>query len=385
MNESRVIALYEDLVDDTLDREMASLIMELDQYYAAPVIEAARRHAMRETVIDRHRQLRRLHYPQRSVGKPRSIAWSVSSVVTIVLVLALVAGSALAIAPRLRHVLNMDSGARHAWTSHLGVEVGASQSVGPYTVTIEHAYADANRVILGYRVDGPARPAFNALTNATLSDADGNVLPQRGGLGSGDGVSQGEYLEWFDASGIPGNPDTITLSFRADGIRLIDVLTPISSDDATEPAGQPSPASGSMVVDQIPANGVSGASVYTTISQPMSFEFTLPFEPSRDAMLHLADDRGRTGMMLERISVSPSETRLYLRGAGATNAAVQLHVGDWDSMGRSDTTVTSWTTKDGLAAISFAASLIDEHGTWRVVVTPGGSSANQHEFTFTVP
>lgn len=384
-DEPRVIAFYEDLVDDALDRETASLIMGLDRYYTAPAIEAKRRHSMREAVIGRHRQLSRLRHPKRATDTTRSFAWPASSVVTIVLVLALVAGSALAIAPRLRHALDMDPGAKHVVQSEMGVSLGQSQAIGAYVVTIDRVYADANRVVLGYSVEGPTNPGFNQLVGATLSDNAGHALPQRGGLGAGDGDRHGEYLEWFDASGVSGEPNEITLHLSIEAIRVMEWIGPSPQPSETDTADQGPPVSGSMIVDQIPANGVSGSYRYTTIPGPLTFQFTVPFEPAREAALHLAPIEGPSDLLLERISVSPSETRLYFSGFDVRDAAIQVRVGTWDSLQDTKVLVANWTTDEGLTAVSFTAPLYDERGVWRVVVTPHHSSSPSSVFEFQLP
>ncbi|MFN8536236.1 MAG: DUF4179 domain-containing protein [Thermomicrobiales bacterium] len=55
----------------------------------------------------------------------------------------------------------MAAGTNRIVTQHLGKELGVSQTVNGFTVTIERVYADANQIVIGYSVSGPPDRTFN--------------------------------------------------------------------------------------------------------------------------------------------------------------------------------------------------------------------------------
>lgn len=91
-----------------------------------------------------------------------------------------------------------------------------TQTQGGVTVTIERAYADANRILIGYRVRGlPESPAAHWIPVLTLEDTSGHPIPSLIGEGMvgasevlGLSLPPGELagVVGFDPWGLPGWP-----------------------------------------------------------------------------------------------------------------------------------------------------------------------------------
>jgi len=83
---------------------------------------------------------------------------------------------------------------------------------------------------------------------------------------------------------------------------------------------------------------------------------------------------------LERVVVTPTETRLYMSGAGP-DVVGALSVDGWQS-DPSSVMQTSWAVGDGLTAVSYLAALSDKHGEWTFVARPASSSTSTGSWTF---
>jgi len=377
-SDDRIDHRFQDLVDDTLDRDMAQLIGSLDRLYGTPTIDVARRNAIRQSLSAHHRLPGKL---DRASARSRYLQWPMSAAALMVAVLVLVGGTAIALSPRLRNVIRMDPGAEHAFQTDSGLLINESKEIGPYVITIQNVYADGNRVMIGYRVDGPTEPTFHQLLNATLTDDTGRLLPQRGTLGSGDG----EFLEWFDTAALPDLHGELNLRFNIGAIQLHEWLGPTPEPVEAATVSSDTPASDSMVVDQMPIDGTSGSHRYSTIQGPWTFAFSVPLHGARVATPHLRASDGPQDLLLEQVRVSPSEVRLYFNGDNVSEATIQVLVGDWDSLDDPSIIGTSWTTEDGLTAISLTAARFNERGTWRVIVTPRRSPNAPYVFEFQLP
>ncbi len=63
---------------------------------------------------------------------------------------------------------------------------------------------------------------------------------------------------------------------------------------------------------------------------PFTFDFTVPVEPSRVSTPREVVEAGGKKLVLERVVVSPTATRIYLRGVGP-NIEAELSVDGWSS------------------------------------------------------
>lgn len=162
-----------------------------------------------------------------------------------------------------------------------------SRMVDGYRVTLDKAYADANRVILGFIVIYPTgidRQIWNTSFIASNYDAvklktpQGQVLPVLGDQGALDtgNPKAGQEADAlaFDGAGIAGRPAQISL----------DLNLGVACNAGTPPKCQ----------------------------QTLTYDFTLPFHPGRSINLHQVVSANGHALALERVVVTPSETRLYI-------------------------------------------------------------------------
>lgn len=276
-------------------------------------------------------------------GLPRVVA--IPAVLVLMLVLG---GAAYVVIPA---VFNVDAGTRSLIASDLGEPLNLSHTADGYTVTVTRGYADANRVIVAYtirRTDGEPLGQLRPFT-ATVTTAQGVVLVDHGG-GSRD--ANGGFLDTYDAAPITGNPSDLTLH-----------LTVPSPGSLLETSGTSAPV--------------------MSASSPFSFTFTVPFIAGRVANPHEVQTAGGTTVTLERVVVSPTETRAYLSGLGGTGLYADLSVDEWNSAHDSGTGVqnTIWQTPDGLIACDFPQPLMDKHGEWTLTIKAGPATADGRKLT----
>lgn len=348
--DSAVDDRYTDLLDERADPDLARLIGDLGALYGAPEPPAriagltgaeaiATRAALAAGAGERARSPIPLRAPWRVGAIPRRVAVAAAAVLVAV---ALLAGGVYAVEPLLNSLFHWEPGAGHVFDSHLLQPVHESRQVGDFTVTIQDVYADANRVIIGDTVAVPAGHGYNGFEfiNPVLTDQFGTVLTTRGGYGSGVRGTAGADLVWYDAGPITQHPATLRLHLSADGI------------GGEVHAGSPDVAS-------FQALG------------PLAFDFTVPFNAGRVAELHQSQTVGGATVTLERVVVTPSETRVYLSGVGPGSIAT-LAVNAWSSdpnQGNALGPSSGWVTDDGLTTMSYEDALASEHGQWTLTVS----------------
>ncbi len=284
---------------------------------------------------------------ERLVGSLRGLPRVVAIPAVLVLMLVL-GGAAYVVIPA---VFNVDAGARSLIASGQGVPLNLSRTADGYTITVTRAYADANRVIVAYSIhpaDGKPLGQLRPFTT-TVTTAQGVVLVDHGG-GSRD--ADGGFLDTYDAGPITGNPSDVTLH-----------LTVPPPTTLLEMSGTPAPV--------------------TSATSPFTFTFTVPFIAGRVTNLHEVQTAGGTTVTLERVVVSPTETRTYLSGLGGTDLYADLSVDGWDSAHDSGTGVQGiiWQTPDGLIACDFPQPLLDKQGEWTLTIKAGPATADGRKVT----
>jgi len=261
----------------------------------------------------------------------------------------------------IQRVLNTDGGMRHVVANKLGQTLNLSQTIAGYTVTLQWAYADTNRVVVAYAVQQPDGQPLErrVLSDSSLSDDAGHTLTF---LGGPENEAGGAYVESFDAAGVASRDGQLRLHLA------IPLFTALRQRDIANLQATP------VVVPH-------------TDSRQFVFDFTVP-DASRALVGGQAGSRevnvGQTvtvagqSVTLERVALSPSETRLYLRGAAinTTQFMPVLTAADWNSEQPSTWTpgvngdARSWRTADGQFVVSYLASLTSKHGEWSLVVNP---------------
>ncbi|MGM0400951.1 MAG: DUF4179 domain-containing protein, partial [Chloroflexota bacterium] len=143
------------------------------------------------------------------------LGWAVTA-----LILCLFFGTVTyAVVPAVSRLFQLEDGLQHVEQADLVQELDLSQTMHGVTVTLERAYADANRIVVDYTVKHPDDQRYEA-SRLTLTDADGNVFPRTVGWGASGrsdlfGIElpegEGNYVNSFDAASVKGAPAELDL------------------------------------------------------------------------------------------------------------------------------------------------------------------------------
>lgn len=213
--------------------------------------------------------------------------WSLASAAVILSSLIFAAG-AYALSRFPGFIPDFDPGMQQIQQDNLGIDLGISQTIDGITVTVDHVYADANRVVIYTTASATGIAAPDSINMvARLLDSRGYVFEPifGGGGGGGGGSADGEPVKsgWtvhsshnFDASIIEGDPDVVSLRFE---------LT-------LNPDGRFESESAS--------------------AGPFVFDITAPFVPAVVVEPAQTITAGKLPMTLEWASVTPSSTRVRL-------------------------------------------------------------------------
>ncbi len=323
----------EDLIDLEADHELVGLIDDLHTIFAAvrPPADLARPPLEPLQLVGSRRRATAQRARWSSVGRltrliPGPLGRAVAAAVLVAL---LVSGVAFAGETLLNRVFRMDPGTQQILQDDQYQTINVSHSFGGATLTIERAYADANRIIVGYTLrfaSGTADP----LVAVSLRTSDGTVLPVRGLVGYSGPGEQAE-VPFFDAADIRGAPSALSLHL-----------------DARAQAG--------------PQAGETWGS-----------DFTLPFHTGRIVEPNQSLTVNGGTATLKKVVLTPSELRIYLTGVGEVFIA-HLSTGNlfdgWDSDRNRDSlgATQEWRTSTGLSAMSFPAALYQRHGEWTLQV-----------------
>jgi len=346
-NRSSPTARYADILNDSPELETVVHALDRDLTVAytadAPLsVETAIGRLVAEQRPSRRRLLPPTPFPSRLV-------LACALVATIVL-----AAAVYLVVPVAERAFYTDAGSENVLTNGLATQLGLSQTQDGYTVTLQKAYADLNRVVVDYTIQRPGGEPFNDFARlargrfqSTLTDASGAVLPPMAGAY----VQGGAVLNNFDDSATRGTLATISLRLS---IPLLEAL------------------------------GQSGAS-------PFVFRFDVPVQPGRIVNPNLAVIAGGRTLILQRVVVTPSETRIYLAGLNGTGLFPHLTVDGYDS---NHVSIHGWSPTEGGGSIwsirpigggrvvcDFFQSLMAEHGTWTLTITAGPATADGKRVT----
>lgn len=366
-----LFARYPDLLDEQADAETQALVQQLDVVYTTPSVPAhltlARALEGRAAQPEGKRQARKRHLQPlaRWFFAPRPLPQRLASIaIALLLALLLTVGSTYAVGTILDKVFNLEPGTHQIAVRNLYQPINQSQTIQGFTITVEQGYADSNRVIVAFTVKKPAGHVYNHVSpeGVTLTTQGGLVLPYYYGDGYGNKAGDEGYANFFDASSITGNLQELHLHLV---VQVLDIAQQ-DGDDSTLRTYQ--------------------------ISGPVSFDFSLTFHPGRIANPHQTITIGSTPVTLERVVVTLSETRIYLRGVNDRSLVVRLAVDGWDSEHGPVGPIGTISGKDpgsgknagssDQAIIFFSVSLYDKHGEWALAVTSSGGTGTFH---FVVP
>jgi len=289
--------------------------------------------------------------------------------------LLLFGGVAYALNPVISQVFRLFPGWQHVEEAHLAQEVNLSQTLDGVTVTLERVYADANEIVIGYTIKGPNGQRYHAY-HLTLTDAAGAVFPGTVGYGmSGQSdileaslpPGEGSYVLAFDAAAVTGAPKELDLRLVMELEKL--VLPPDAPSPSPTLAGSPAEPPESMVVVLEPLPTPDERAIVG----PFAFDFSVPFIPGRVAEVNQTVEAAGVAMRLERVVVTPSETRAYLRfdspgGAETRWAPIVMLKAPGDEKSQSYFAY-SVNADPPIHQCGFLAPLYDRQGEWNLTVT----------------
>jgi hypothetical protein len=161
--------------------------------------------------------------------------------------------------------------------SQVGQPLNLNQSLPGATVTVEWAYADAERILVGYSVVGDNGRRFDP-GEAALTLADGTVLKSYGGYGvTGQsdilGVDlppgEGSFMHTFANPDLGAGPLKLRLTLYLSEFNML----PTRSTEAGTPD-----ASGQAVVS---VTAMAVAVAPGEVVGPYTFDFSVPVQPTR--------------------------------------------------------------------------------------------------------
>jgi len=337
--ETDLFERYPHLLNEQSDPETVALVEQLDTLYRSPELPA--RLTLAAVLAEREQEDEPRHWFAPSWAF-RPIFWLPRRLGTVALALTLavvlMAASAYAFTSFLRPGLQPppgDQGISQVFKLHQLVEVHAApQSINGFTMNVQAAYADANRVIIGYTMTRPSGQSYDdpVLTDALLTTA------------------QGDQLRWEMESPLSGDANTITFT----------PLTWISS------AAQE--ITFHLSIHRLDVN--AGAQ-HLVLQGSMSFTFSAPFHPARIAAPNQSVTANGKTLTLERVVVSLSTTRLFVQGTNteSTSLYAVLAVGDWQStQNKSGLLFEIGPVTANEIFISYDDSLFDKQGEWTLTL-----------------
>jgi hypothetical protein len=293
--------------------------------------------------------------------------------VFLALVLFLALGAVThAVAPVVERLFQQDAGLRQVEQANLVQELDLSQTVDGVTVTLERAYADANRIVVGYTIKGPNGQRYDA-RHLTLTDAAGTVFSPTIGFGvtgQSDTLQvslppgEGADVICFDAASVEGAPAELDLQL------VMELEKSVLPPGALElpPTSDSPPAETPMVVVLEPLPTPEEEAIVG----PFTFDFSVPIIPGRVAEVNQTVEAAGVAVRLERVVVTPSETRAYLRFDSPSGEA------DWwmpiamlQAPGEDGKSYAGYVGSYGPASYQygFLAPLYDRQGEWTLTVT----------------
>jgi hypothetical protein len=300
--------------------------------------------------------------------------------IAMIAILTIGVGAVLAVNAILQQFISRDAGLHAVFTAGGGIELNQSRTVGNYTVNLEWANADNNRLTLGFTVSGFVCPADYMICDigVKMFDESGQEIPTIDGRTD---ESQSVYIHLynFDLSSHASN-ETIS-AFQLQ-------ITPYGmTNDGPDP-DQPNVIRGRTVI----------------LSEPISLHFSVPISGEvRVYNTPQSDTDGDITITLRRVVVSPSQTRVAICFVPPVSER------SWTTIPRlttDGTEVVGGGTTDSASGIGesnseicnehlYNAAMFDYKGNWQLEITElvgfGSSGADQQRiagswmFEFVVP
>lgn len=234
---------------------------------------------------------------------------SARTAAVLMAVLTLGIGVVIAMNTLLQQYIQHDAGLRAIYEQGLGHEIGISQTIDGYTVTLEWAYADGNRLTVAYIIDGHPGTPYTDLSSDVyrLRVRDtGQEIPFLQGM-SALIDENGEGVGWGESGDVIPTSDR-SLIIRTHDLSIVDVSGRSNLELHLEVGvyGIPLTQRTHMPLEQYDAVKEGPEGLFT-------FDFSIALVDEQrvlDTPL-TATDQDIT-VSLRRVSVSPSQTRLVV-------------------------------------------------------------------------
>ncbi len=333
-----------------------------------------------------------------TAARPRRFRrWSPRTALVLLIVLLVGVGVVIAMSGVLQQLIGYDAGLKAILDQGLGHEIGISQTIDDFTVTLEWAYADGNRLTLAYMIAGHPGEQYTNLNSyvykLTLRDS-GEKIPFYQGMTAlidRDGGIMG--LTPMPDDQIPTtdrslNIQTYNLSDAAIGARsTLDLHLEVDAFGVTLQQRTRLP------IEQFDAMREGPAEHFT-------FDFSVPLVSDQRLLTtaQTATDQDIV-ITLKRVSVSPSQTRVIICFAPPDPARRWTGIphlttaeGDVPGGGGVQPFMDGDQTCDNY---TYFAGMYDYHGEWRLEISElvgfGSGGADQQriagswQFRFVVP
>lgn len=355
--------------DEMDDNELIRLEQHLQAIYTNDVLPAYPTwHQLRTsrafTAPDKQR-ITALRWIRPVPSNPKRIALIMALLALLVVLTAATVGGVIL------HLAQAEPGTQSLAQQGLFTAVSQSKTIDGFTLTIETAYADANRAILGIMIKQPDLSSYGYggqwnIGQIKLTTLDGTDLPPTGLVmdSAASGGSPTGSLMSFDSENILGNPHSLQL--RA----AINYMCYQFNDSECSPK----------------ALAISKQLNWT-------FHFSVPFHSGRIAQIHQTATADGKALTLERVVVTPSETRAYISGLRYEDLVYShsvLTVGE-KTYDASAAEAVGGVSDDGAGLtttrlyIDFAYPLFAKHGTWNLSIKAFPKESGSWTFQFRVP
>jgi hypothetical protein len=204
-----------------------------------------------------------------------------------------------------------DPGLQAVDNASLITYLNLSQTIDGMTVTVDYAYADANRISVSYSASGSVPIASSyVFGDVKFMDDQGHefrdLLSGGGGGGGGGGPEATEMQVTFNANGsydatvIQDAPDKLNLRLEITLAQMNDSWLLPNGTTVPNTNGLPDPNAQSV---SVPTGKQVG---------PYIFNFTIPFNKGRTLSEPVTAESNGTALTLRRFVVTPSMTRAEL-------------------------------------------------------------------------
>lgn len=231
---------------------------------------------------------------------------------------------------------------------HRGTEVGLSQTVDGYTVTIDRAYADATRLALAISiVDERERAGTTQLMafSTIVTDAAGEYTSGGGAVSRPDGAYAAVNIAWKQPPVLP----------LPSGPRALHVVLPfiMVRGDATPPPD---------------ADAIEWTQ-WVRVPGPWTFDFEIDVDGGTTVEPAVTTELDGIQVSVPRLIAASSVVRIEMRFDGELAAGGWWPIGEVRHDGRTLRFVLTSLEPDGSVAIQTDAGVDDPSGRWTITVS----------------